>query len=174
MSASSMVVAWWRDAGTWRSETGDTAPIPTAAPLVSARKSSCRLGSSASLSRPFCPDRPPIVFSSAGSGRRSSAMETWLGPSFKQLVRPSRHDEVVSVQSTDLMGPPGDRYPAPFGQQRGVVPLFLGLLAHTVGESKCLGKVTEPEHALQALDAFTLSYLPLGDLRVHLGDFGVG
>src|SRR5215212_552806 len=71
------------------------------------------------------------------------------------------------------MCPPGDRYPAPLGQQRGVVPLLLGSFAYSIGESQCLGKVTEPEHALQAFDALPLHYAPLGDLRTQLCDLGV-
>jgi hypothetical protein len=101
-------------------------------------------------------------------------VETWLRPSFRELIRFRRHYEVVSVQTTDLMCPPGDRYPAPLGQQRWVVPFLLGLLAYSVGESQCLGKVTEPEHALQAFDAFTLHYVLLGDPRTQLCNFGVG
>jgi hypothetical protein len=55
-----------------------------------------------------------------------------------------------------------------------VVPLLPGLLAYSVGESKRLGKVTELEHALQAIDAFPLHYLPLEDLWAQLRYFGVG
>jgi hypothetical protein len=68
-------------------------------------------------------------------GRGSSAIETWLRASFGEFVRPSRHDEVVLVQTTNLVCPPGDRYLAPLCQQCGVVPLLLGLLAYFVGES---------------------------------------
>jgi hypothetical protein len=55
-----------------------------------------------------------------------------------------------------------------------MVPLLLGLLAHPVGESQRLGKVTKPEHALQALDAFPLHHLPLGDPRSQLRDLCFG
>ena len=72
------------------------------------------------------------------------------------------------------MCPPGDRYLTPLGQQRRVVPFLLGLFAYSVGESQCLGKVTEPEHALQAFDALPLHYLSLGDLPTQLCNFGVG
>jgi len=51
-----------------------------------------------------------------------------LRPSFGKLVRPSRHNEVVLVQTTNLVSPPGDRYLTPLGQQCGMVPLLLGLL----------------------------------------------
>ena len=101
-------------------------------------------------------------------------VETWLRPSFRELIRFRRHYEVISVQTTDLMCPPGDRYPAPLGQQRRVVPLLLGLFAYSVGESQCLGKVTEPEQALQAFDAFPLHHVPLGDLWAQLCNLGVG
>src|SRR5918994_762425 len=67
-------------------------------------------------------------------GRSFSAIETWLRASFGEFVRPSRHDEVVLVQTTNLVCPPGDRYLTPLGQQCGVVPLLLGLLAYFVGE----------------------------------------
>src|SRR5215210_113430 len=116
----------------------------------------------------------PIVSPSPCKGRNSSAIGTWLRPSFKELVRFRRHDEVVSVHTTDLVCPPGNRYLAPLGQQRRVVALILGLLAYSVGESQCLGEVTEPEHALQAFDAFPLHYLPLGNLREQLCDLCIG
>jgi hypothetical protein len=54
------------------------------------------------------------------------------------------------------------------------MPLLLGLFAYSVGEIQCIGKVTEPEHALQAFDAFPLHYVPLGDLRTQLCNLGVG
>src|SRR5215204_2269090 len=104
----------------------------------------------------------------------SSVVETQLPPSFRELIRLCCHYEVVSVQTTDLMCPPGDRYPTPLGQQRRVVPFLLGSFAYSVGESQCLGKVTEPENALQAFDAFPLHYMPLGDLRTQLCNLGVG
>ena len=44
----------------------------------------------------------------------------------KEHTRLRRHYEVISVQTTDLMCPPGDRYPAPLGQQSRV-SLLLGL-----------------------------------------------
>src|SRR5215204_4954306 len=105
-------------------------------------------------------------------GRSSPALEIWARASFREFIRFRRHYEVVSVQTTDLVCPPGDRYLAPLGQQRRVVPLLLGLLAYSVGESHCLGKVTEPELTLQIFDAFPLHYLPLGDLRAQLRNFG--
>src|ERR671911_83568 len=101
-------------------------------------------------------------------------MERWARTSYRELIRFRRHDEVVSVQTTDLVRPPGDGYLAPLGQQRRVVPLLLGLLAYSVGESQGLGKVMEPEHALQAFDTFPLHYLPLRDLRAQLHHFGLG
>jgi hypothetical protein len=54
-------------------------------------------------------------------------IEAWLRTSPKEHIHLRRHYEVVSVQTTDLMCPPGDRYPAPLGQQRRVVSLLLGL-----------------------------------------------
>src|ERR671910_1631300 len=105
-------------------------------------------------------------------GRASPTIETWLGPSFKELIHPSRHDEVVLVQTTDLVCPPGDPYLAPLGQHRGVVALLLGLLTHFVGEGQRLGEVTELKRALQAFGALPFHYLPLGDLRVQLRDLG--
>src|ERR687889_1763222 len=101
-------------------------------------------------------------------------MERWARTSFREFIRFRRHYEVVSVQTTDLVCPPRDRYLAPLGQQRRVVPLLLGLPAYSVGESQCLGKVTEPEHALQAFDAFPLHYVPLGDPRTQLRNLGIG
>src|SRR5215210_5035005 len=99
-------------------------------------------------------------------GRSSPAIQTWLGPSFKELVRSRRHDEVVLVHTSDLVCPPGDRYLAPLGQQRGVVALLLGLLAHFIGEGQRLGEVFELKRALQVLGALPFHYVPLGDLRV--------
>ena len=54
-------------------------------------------------------------------------IEAWLRTSPNEHIRLRRHYEVVSVQTTDLMCPLGDRYPAPLGQQRRVVSLLLGL-----------------------------------------------
>ncbi len=45
----------------------------------------------------------------------------------KEHIRLRRHYATISVQTTDLMCPPGDRYPAPIGQQSRVVSLLLGL-----------------------------------------------
>ena len=80
----------------------------------------------------------------------------------------------VLVQTADLMRPPGNRYLALLGQQRGVVPFPLGPLAHRVGETQGLGKVTEPEHTLQALDALPLHQLSVGALRTQLCDLRFG
>src|SRR5918998_4052660 len=119
-------------------------------------------GVEAKFHRRFLSGRVRYARVSPSPQESSSAIGTWLRTSFKDLVRFRRHDEVVSVQTTDLVRPPGDCYLAPLGQQRRVVALLLGLPAYSVGESKRLGEVTEPELALQAFDAFPLHYLPLG------------
>src|SRR3990170_2944661 len=51
-----------------------------------------------------------------------------------QLVRFRRHDEVVAMQALDLVRPPCDRRPTPFGQQGRVMPLFLCTLAYLLRE----------------------------------------
>jgi hypothetical protein len=59
----------------------------------------------------------------------SEPLELRIGSGLIQLVRFRRHDEIVAVQAPDLVGPPGDRRSAPFGQQRRVMPLCLCKLA---------------------------------------------
>ena len=47
------------------------------------------------------------------------------------------------MQALDLVRPPGDRRPAPFGQQRRVMPLFLCKLAYLLREFQRLREIVE-------------------------------
>ena len=49
-----------------------------------------------------------------------------------------------------------------------MVPFLLGLLAYPVGERQRLREVTEPEDALQSLDALPLHQLPIRYPRSQL------
>jgi hypothetical protein len=66
-----------------------------------------------------------------------------IGSGLIQLVRFRRHDEIVVMQALDLVRPPGDRRPAPFGQERGVMPLFLCKLAYLLRELQRVRKIVE-------------------------------
>lgn len=80
----------------------------------------------------------------------------------KQLVSLGRHDEIVFVQTTNLMRPPIEGDSAPFGdEQRMVVPFFRGS-ANLIGEFQKLDKV---------LNVFTLSsrFTPSTFLTGHSG-----
>ena len=70
---------------------------------------------------------------------RLHADRLWL----VQLVRFRRHDEIVAMQALDLVRPPGDRRPAPFGQERGVMPLFFCKLAYFLREFQRLRKIVD-------------------------------
>src|SRR4028119_1302670 len=91
--------------------------------------------------------------------------------------RPSRaggHGEVVGVPPAELVRPPGNRHPAPLGEERRVMPRLLRPLAYPIGEGRGPGEVAEPERALQALDAVALLDPPAGDLRAQFPDLRVG
>ena len=79
-----------------------------------------------------------------------------------------RHDEVIAVQSLDLVSPPLDAYASPLQGNARVVALRLGLLTHAGGEFQRRGEVAELEAALQPLDAVCVRQIPAGDLRVKL------
>jgi hypothetical protein len=68
-----------------------------------------------------------------------------------QLVRFCRHDEIVAMQPLDFVRPPCDRRPTPFGQQRGVMPLFLCKLANLLREFRRLRKIVDRKTRLRRL-----------------------
>ena len=55
------------------------------------------------------------------------------------------------MQALDFVRPPCDRRPAPFGQQRRVMPLFLCKLAYLVRECQRFGKIAEAKLLLQVV-----------------------
>src|SRR5207244_4704566 len=84
------------------------------------------------------------------------------------------HDEVVAVETADLVGPPADGDAAPLGQQRWVVTFVLGERADSVRERERLREIVEREDPAQPLDAVDLEEFPVRDLRQELGDLRVG
>src|SRR5262249_37265725 len=59
------------------------------------------------------------------------------------------HDEVVPVESPDLVGPPGHRDAPPLGEEGGMVTLCLGESSDLVGEGQRVGEAREVEYALE-------------------------
>jgi hypothetical protein len=55
-----------------------------------------------------------------------------------------------------------------------MVPLLLGRLSHLLRERERAGEVVERKRPAQPLDALDIDQLPVGDLRVELGDLLVG
>src|SRR3954447_11325664 len=69
---------------------------------------------------------------------RGDPLEAGLGC---DLVGLRRHDEVVPVQASDLVRPPGDGHAAPLGEQCRVMALFLCERADASGEVERLREV---------------------------------
>lgn len=84
------------------------------------------------------------------------------------------HDKVVPVQTTNLMRPPGYGDATPLREERRVVALRFGKRADLVGELKGLGEILQAKDALELAHAVALDDLPLGNLRLELGDFLIG
>src|SRR5690606_31138626 len=70
-----------------------------------------------------------------------------------QLVGARGHDEVVAMQAADLVGPPGHGDATPFGEQRRVMALGFGDLAHRQGKGQGLAEILEAERLFQLHDA---------------------
>jgi CheY-like chemotaxis protein len=85
-----------------------------------------------------------------------------------QPVGPGRHDEVVAVQTLDLVGPPSDPDPPPLGQEGRVVALCLRFRAYAGGEGQGAGEVAEAEGALQGVHPVVWHKLPAGHFRQEL------
>src|SRR5215218_11065169 len=92
-----------------------------------------------------------------------------IASSLIQLVRFRRHDEIVAMQAPDLVRPPCDRRPAPFGQQRRVMPLFLCKFANLLREFQRLRKIGDRKDASQAFDSIELHDVPVRDLALKFG-----
>src|SRR5438046_5050510 len=97
-------------------------------------------------------------------------------PSFLrvELVGLGGHDEIVAMQSPDLVGPPRDRDASPFGQNGRVMSFPLGELPHSYGKSQSLRKILEAKPPFQPRDSVALCELPLRDPGPQLRDLRVG
>src|SRR5918998_5178399 len=73
------------------------------------------------------------------------------------------HDEVVTVQTPDLVRPPGDGHFSPLGEQRGVMPFFLCELPDALAKGESLAKSRDAERAHQARHAVMILPFPLRD-----------
>src|SRR3990170_4961594 len=76
------------------------------------------------------------------------------------LVCLGGHDEIVAMQTLDLVCPPGDRHFAPFSQQRGMMSFCLCSFTDVIGKRQCLGKIPEFEDALESFDTIAFHNLP--------------
>src|SRR3569833_1104086 len=85
-----------------------------------------------------------------------------------ERVRLRRHDEIVPVQTADLVSPPGHRNPPPLRQQRRVMALSLGQLAHAVSEGQRLDEVRKGVDPFEPLESVSLHHVPVRDLRLQL------
>jgi hypothetical protein len=94
--------------------------------------------------------------------------------SSKYFIRLCRHDEIVAVQTFDLVRPPLDYDPAPLGDDQRVMSLFFGDDGDLVRERNCFNKVLELEDALQVFDSVHLFDLPANDVQHQIFNFGVG
>src|SRR5512132_672242 len=108
-------------------------------------------------------------------GRDLGRLDLYLTDRFTliQLVRFRRHDEIVAMKAFDLVRPPCDRRPTPFGQQRRVMRLFRRELANLVREFQRLRKVVDRKDASQAFDSTELHDVPVRDLAMKLGGLGI-
>ncbi len=78
-----------------------------------------------------------------------------------------RHDEVILVETADLMSPPGHGDAPPLGQQRRVMALFFGQCAYGVREGERIDEIRKDEVSLEALNSVSLHERPIGDLLVQ-------
>ena len=65
-----------------------------------------------------------------------------------QLVCPGCHDEIVMVQTLDVVCPPADRHFTPFGQDRRVVAFCLRNFPYPIAERQGRGEI------LKSVDSF--------------------
>jgi len=100
--------------------------------------------------------------------RASSADES------EHLIRLSRHDEIVFVQTLDLVRPPLHCDSSPLGNNQWVVILFLCDHADLIRERNGFNEVFEFKDTLQTLDAIHFFNLPVRNLWVKSANFRIG
>lgn len=83
----------------------------------------------------------------------------------EQSVRPRRHDEIVMVQTVNLVGPPAHRYLAELQQQGRMVALLFSQVRHLVGKGLRLDKIAKTKLPLQLTDAIYLNDLPVREFH---------
>ena len=66
------------------------------------------------------------------------------------------HDEVISMQTSDLMRPESNRNPSPLRQYGWMMTFFLGQCANAIREVQGISKIRETKNPFQPLDSFSL------------------
>src|SRR5690606_9520825 len=90
-----------------------------------------------------------------------------------KLVGARGADEVVAMQTVDLVRPPGDSDLAPLGHQGRVLAEGFGQLAYLVGKGERAGKIIEGKNALQLLHTILFHQLPGRNLALQGGQFRI-
>src|SRR5262245_49406354 len=112
--------------------------------------------------------------------RESSCSRRWkTGPGCpinRELSRPiehavdlARHDEVVLVQSLDLLGAQGDGRVTPAEADLGVMAFGLGQLADALHEGERLPEIAESKRALDAVGV--IAQFPIRSLLLEMERF---
>src|SRR5262249_56808981 len=90
-----------------------------------------------------------------------------IQPKLSRLSRPiehavdlARHDEVVLVQSLDLLGGERDGRVTPAEADIGVMAFSLGELPDPSHEAECLAEITESKRAFDAVSVVTQLPIP--------------
>src|SRR5262244_3968843 len=99
---------------------------------------------------------------SAGGSRVVRWFVAPLAALSEQRVSLRGHNEVVSVEPADLVGPPAYRDTPPLGEQSGMMTLLLCTGADPVGEGQRAGEGREVEDPLEPGDAVALQKLQSG------------
>src|SRR5712691_10005435 len=155
--------SWWLNRST-RQGTGDGGSPPRPGPTLG--------GSPRSVSERWPCRRPgwPAHPSRALLPGLAAPHVSMIGG---QRVRLGRHDEVVPVEPTDFVGPPGDRDSPPLREESRMVALLLGESANPVGEGQRVGEGRDVERPLELGDAVAFYELPVGELALEIADLGL-
>src|SRR5271169_79897 len=97
---------------------------------------------------------PPLYLSGAKFNRMLQIrIRLWQ---LRQRIDFRRHNEIIAVETTYFVGPQSNGHAPPFGQDRGMMSLFLGQGADTIREREGIGKICKAERSFQPLDTFPL------------------
>ena len=90
-----------------------------------------------------------------------------VDPLVGKTIRFGGHNEVVAVQTANLMRPPGNGDAAPLGENCRMMSFGLRERTHFVRE-------LETKDALELGNSVALRDFPIGNLRLESGDFLLG